>query len=79
MPKRTIEQMIAEIKMLAEHVEACVGFAFESGINLQWIGSAKRRAQELAVECQRLEDLESEGIEEAVQQLRKGLDDAAHD
>jgi hypothetical protein len=67
--------MITEIKMLADHVEACVSLAFEGGVNLQWIGSAKRRAQELAVECQRLEDLESEGIEEAVQQLRKGLED----
>jgi hypothetical protein len=36
---------------------------------------AKRRAQELAVECQRLEDLMDDGIEEAVQQLRKGLED----
>jgi hypothetical protein len=75
MPKRTIEQMIKEIKMLAEHIEHSIEFAFESGINLQWIGIAKRRAQELAVECQRLEDLESDGIEEAVQQLRKGLED----
>jgi hypothetical protein len=75
MPKRTIEQMIAEIKMLAEHIEHSIEFAFESGINLQWIGIAKRRAQELAVECQRLEDLESDGIEEAVQHLRKGLED----
>jgi hypothetical protein len=75
MPKRTIEQMIAEIKMLAEHIEHSIEFAFESGINLQWIGIAKRRAQELAVECQRLEDLEDDGIEEAVKQLRKGLED----
>jgi hypothetical protein len=75
MPKRTKEQLTKEIKMLAEHIEVCIGFAFESGINFQWIGSAKRRAQELAVDCQRLEDLESEGIEEAVQQLRKGLED----
>jgi hypothetical protein len=75
MPKRTKEQMIKEIKMLAEHIEHSIEFAFESGINLQWIGIAKRRAQELAVECQRLEDLESDGIEEAVQHLRKGLED----
>jgi hypothetical protein len=73
MPKRTKEQLTTEIKMLSEHVEVCIGFAFESGINFQWIGSAKRRAQELAVECQRLEDLESDGIEEAVQQLRATL------
>ena len=73
MPKRTKEQMIKEIKMLADHVEACVSLAFEGGVNLQWIGSAKRRAQELAVECQRLEDLENEGIEEAVQHLKTEL------
>ena len=79
MPKLTKEQMTTEIKTLAEHIEACVAFAFENDLDLQWIGCAKRRAQELAVECQRLEDLESEGIEEAVQQLRKGLEDAAHD
>jgi len=74
MPKRTKEQMIAEIKMLAEHIEHCVEFAFSGGLDLQWVGCAKRRDQELAVECQRLEDLENEGIEEAVQQLRKGLE-----
>jgi hypothetical protein len=79
MPKRTKEQMTTEIKMLAEHIELGIGFAFQGGINLQWIGCAKRRAQELAVECQRLEDLLDDGIEEAVKQLRKGLDDAAHD
>jgi hypothetical protein len=75
MPKRTKEQLTTEIKMLAEHIEACIGLAFEGGVDLQWIGSAKRRAQELAVECQRLEDLMDDGIEEAVQQLRKGLED----
>ncbi len=75
MPKRTKEQLTTEIKMLAEHIEHSIEFAFESGINLQWIGIAKRRAQELAVECQRLEDLLDDGIEEAVQHLRKGLED----
>jgi hypothetical protein len=75
MPKRTKEQLTTEIKRLAEHVEACIGLAFESDIELQWIGCAKRRAQELAVECQRLEDLMDWGIEEAVEHLRKGLED----
>jgi hypothetical protein len=75
MPKLTKEQLTTEIKALAKHIELSIGFAFEGGVDLQWIGSAKRRAQELAVECQRLEDLENEGIEEAVQQLRKGLED----
>lgn len=75
MPKRTKEQLIAEIKLLAEHIEHCVDFAFTAGLDLQWIGCAKRRAQELAVECQRLEDLLDDGIEEAVQQLRKGVED----
>jgi hypothetical protein len=42
---------------------------------MTFIGTAKRRAQDLAVECQRLEDLMDDGIEEAVRQLRKGLDD----
>jgi hypothetical protein len=73
MPKRTKEQMIAEIKMLAEHIEHCVEFAFSGGLDLQWIGCAKRRAQELAVECQRLEDRLNEGIEEAVQHLKTEL------
>lgn len=77
MPKRTIEQLTTEIRMLAEHIEHCVEFAFSGGLDLQWIGCAKRRAQELAVECQRLEDLESEGIEEAVQHFRKGLEDGS--
>ena len=75
MPKRTKEHMISEIKMLAEHIEAGVDFAFRDGIDVKWIGLVKRRAQELAVECQRLEDLLDDGIEEAVQQLRKGLED----
>ena len=83
MPKRTIEQMIAEIKSLVSDIHDSVRFAFDDvrcdGIDLTFVGIAKRRAQELAVECQRLEDLLNEGIEEAVQQLRKGLDDAAHD
>jgi hypothetical protein len=75
MPKRTKEQLTKEIKMLADHITYSIGFAFEKDLDLQWIGIAKRRAQELAVECQRLEDRENEGIEEAVQQLRKGLED----
>ena len=85
MPKRTKEQLTTEIKMLAGHIGYSIGFAFEKGLDVRWIGTAKRRAQEFAVECQRLEDLESdrlydldlenEGIEEAVQQLRKGLED----
>ena len=77
MPKRTKEQLAKEIKMLAEHVKWAVGFALQDieDIDLSYIGMAKRRAQELAVECQRLEDLESDGIEEAVQHLRKGLED----
>jgi hypothetical protein len=52
-----------------------MSFAFTGGFDAVYIGMAKRRAQELAVECQRLEDLENEGIEEAVQHLRKGLED----
>ena len=74
MPKRTKEQLTTEIKMLAEHIELSIDFAFKSDLDLQWIGCAKRRAQELAVECQRLEDLMDDGIEEAVHQLRKGLE-----
>jgi hypothetical protein len=77
MPKRTKEQMLVEIKQLAEHVRWAVGFALQDieDVDMSYIGMAKRRAQELAVECQRLEDLMDEGIEEAVQQLRKGLED----
>jgi hypothetical protein len=77
MPKRTAGQMIAEINLLAEHIKWAVGFALQDveDIDLSYIGMAKRRAQELAVECQRLEDLMDEDIEEAVQQLRKGLED----
>jgi hypothetical protein len=75
MPKRTKEQMIAEIKSLATSVNLAVGFALQDHLDLNYIGMAKRRAQELAVECQRLEDLLNEGIEEAVQHLRKGLED----
>ncbi len=75
MPKRTKEQLTAEIKLLSEHIEHCVEFAFTGGLDRTWVGCAKRRAQELAVECQRLEDLLDCGIEEAVQQLRKGLED----
>ena len=79
MPKRTKEQMLAEIKQLAEMIGWAVGFATGERADLNYIGNAKRLSQALAVECQRLEDLMDEGIEEAVQQLRKGLDDAAHD
>jgi hypothetical protein len=77
MPKRTKEQMLAEIKQLAEHIKWAVDFALQDteDIDLAYIGMAKRRAQELAVECQRLEDLMDEDIEEAVQQLREGLED----
>jgi hypothetical protein len=77
MPKRTKEQLIESISGLAISVRLAIDFALQDGedIDLPYIGMAKRRAQELAVECQRLEDLESDGIEEAVQQLRKGLED----
>jgi hypothetical protein len=77
MPKRTAGQMIAEINLLAEHIKWAVGYALRDveTIDMRFIGMAKRRAQELAVECQRLEDLMDGDIEEAVQQLRKGLDD----
>lgn len=77
MPKRTKEQMIAEVSSLAVSVRLAVNFALQEieDIDLSYIGMAKRRAQELAVECQRLEDLLDEGIEEAVQKLRKGLED----
>jgi hypothetical protein len=75
MPKRTKEQMLAEIKQLAEHVKWAVGFALQDieDVDLSYIGMAKRRAQELAVECQRLEDLLDDGIEEAVQHLKTEL------
>jgi len=73
MPKRTKEQLIAEIKSLATSVNLAVGFALQDGLDLNYIGMVKRRAQELAVECQRLEDLEDEGIEEAVQHLKTEL------
>ncbi len=77
MPKRTAGQMIAEIKGIASHINWAVDFALRDAetIDMTYIGMAKRRAQELAVECQRLEDLMDADIEEAVQQLRKGLDD----
>jgi collagenase-like PrtC family protease len=75
MPKRTKEQLRDEIRDLASIIEECMSFAFTGGFDAVYIGMAKRRAQELAVECQRLEDLENEGIEEAVQHLRKGLED----
>ncbi len=75
MPNRTKEQLLAEIKQLAEMIGWSVKFATGEQFNLNYIGNAKRLSQALAVECQRLEDLEDEGIEEAVQQVRKGLDD----
>ena len=77
MPKRTKEQLLAEIKESAIHIRWAVDFALRDAetIDMTFIGMAKRRAQELAVECQRLEDLLNEGIEEAVQHLRKGLED----
>jgi hypothetical protein len=75
MPKRTKEQLLAEIKQLAQMIGYAVGFATGERSDLNYIGNAKRLSQALSVECQRLEDLESEGIEEAVQQLRKGLED----
>jgi hypothetical protein len=60
---------------LAEHVKWAVGFALQDieDVDLSYIGMAKRRAQELAVECQRLEDLLDDGIEEAVQHLKTEL------
>ena len=75
MPKRTKEQLLAEIKQLAEHVKWAVGFASQDieDVDLSYIGMAKRRAQDLAVECQRLEDLMDDGIEEAVQHLKTEL------
>ncbi len=77
MPKRTAGQMIAEIKESSIHIRWAVDFALQDieDIDLSYIGMVKRRAQVLAVECQRLEDLMDEDIEEAVEQLRKGLDD----
>jgi hypothetical protein len=75
MLKRTKEQLLAEIKQLAEHVKWAVGFALQDieDVDLSYIGMAKRRAQDLAVECQRLEDLMDDGIEEAVQHLKTEL------
>ena len=77
MPKRTAEQLTAEIKSLVSDINDSVRFAFDNarcdGIDLTFVGIAKRRAQELAVECQRLEDLMDEGIEEAVEHLKTEL------
>ena len=73
MPKRTKEQMLAEIKQLAELIGYAVGLATGERSDLNYIGNAKRLSQALAVECQRLEDLEDEGIEEAVQHLKTEL------
>ena len=75
MPKRKKEQLLAEIKQLAEMIGWAVSFATGERSDLNYIGNAKRLSQALAVECQRLEDLLDDGIEEAVQQLRKGLED----
>ena len=73
MPKRTKEQMIAEIKQSAGLIQWGIDCALQDGVDINYIGMVKRRAQELAVECQRLEDLMDDGIEEAVQQLRATL------
>jgi hypothetical protein len=73
MPKRTKEQMIAEIKQLAEMIGWAVSFATGERSDLNYIGNAKRLSQALAVECQRLEDLIDDGIEEAVQHLKTEL------
>jgi len=75
MPKRTKEQLLAEIEQLARMIGWAVNFATGEPSEMSYIGNAKRLSQALAVECQRLEDLLDEGIEEAAQQLRKGLDD----
>jgi hypothetical protein len=75
MPKRTKEQLLAEIKESANHIRWAVDFALRDAetIDMTFIGTAKRRAQDLAVECQRLEDLMDDGIEEAVQHLKTEL------
>jgi len=73
MPKRTKEQLRDEIRDLASIIEECMVFAFTGGFDAVYIGMAKRRAQELAVECQRIEDLLDDGIEEAVQHLKAEL------
>ena len=73
MPKRTKEQLLAEIKQLAEMIGYAVGFATGERADLNYIGNAKRLSQALAVECQRLEDLENDGIEEAVEHLKTEL------
>jgi hypothetical protein len=75
MPKRTKEQLLAEIKESANHIRWAVDFALRDieDVDLSYIGMAKRRAQDLAVECQRLEDLMDDGIEEAVQHLKTEL------
>jgi hypothetical protein len=77
MPKQTKKQLIESISGLATSVRLAIDFALQDieDVDVSYIGMAKRRAQELAVECQRLEDLLNEGIEEAVQHLRKGLED----
>jgi hypothetical protein len=73
MPKRTKEQLLVEIKNLVGEISWSVTRSQRDGLEISWIGTAKRRAQELAVECQRLEDLMDEGIEEAVQHLKTEL------
>jgi hypothetical protein len=73
MPKRTKEQLLAEIKQLSGMIGWAVKFATGERADLNYIGNAKRLSQALAVECQRLEDLLNEGIEEAVQHLKTEL------
>jgi hypothetical protein len=73
MPKRTKEQMLAEIKQLAEMIGWAVEFATGERADLNYIGNAKRLSQALTVECQRLEDLLDDGIEEAVEHLKTEL------
>jgi hypothetical protein len=75
MPKRTKEQMLAEIEQLGVLIQWGIDLGLHDGVKMNYIGMVKRRAQVLAVECQRLEDLMDEDIEEAVEQLRKGLED----
>jgi hypothetical protein len=73
MPERTKEQMIDEINTLGGHIAWCVERSQRDGLDLLWIDTAKRRAQELAVECQRLLDLLDEGIGESIRNLRAEL------
>jgi hypothetical protein len=61
MPKRTQEQLLAEIKQLVELIGWAIKFATCEQADLNYVGNAKRLAQALAVECQRLQDLMDEG------------------